>query len=158
MKPHDLKPAEGSVKRKKRVGRGDASGKGKTAGRGTKGTRARGEVPLGFEGGQMPLIRRVPKLKGFTPPNQKVYGAVNVSELEAMDASDVGPDDLRAAGLIHKRDKLIKVLGHGEITRAVNVTAHAFSESARTKIEAAGGTVTVERTGPPARGTSGAAK
>ena len=158
MKPHDLKPAPGSVKRKKRVGRGDASGKGKTAGRGTKGTRARGEVPLGFEGGQMPLIRRVPKLKGFTPPNQKVYGAVNVSELEAMDASDVGPDDLRAAGLIHKRDKLIKVLGHGEITRAVNVTAHAFSESARTKIEAAGGTVTVERTGPPARGTSGAAK
>lgn len=158
MKPHDLKPAPGSVKRKQRVGRGDGSGRGKTAGRGTKGTRARGEVPLGFEGGQMPLIRRVPKLKGFTPPNQKVYGAVNVSELEEMDVSDVGPDELRAAGLIHKRDKLIKVLGNGEITRAVNVTAHAFSESARTKIEAAGGTVTVEQTGPAAKGTSGKAK
>ena len=143
MKPHELKPAEGAVKRKKRVGRGDASGKGKTAGRGTKGTRARGEVPIFFEGGQMPLIRRVPKLKGFTPPNQKVYGAVNVSELEELSGTDIGPDDLRSAGLVHKRDKLIKVLGHGELSRAVNVTANAFSASAREKIEAAGGTVNV---------------
>jgi large subunit ribosomal protein L15 len=151
MKPHDLKPAEGAVKRRKRVGRGDASGKGKTAGRGTKGTRARGEVPLFFEGGQMPLVRRVPKLKGFTPPNQKVYGAVNLSELEELSGSDIGPDELRAAGLVHKRDKLIKILGHGEISRAVNVTAHAFSKSARSKIEAAGGSVTVVQTGPPQR-------
>ena len=148
MKPHDLKPAEGSVKRRKRVGRGDASGKGKTAGRGTKGTRARGEVPLFFEGGQMPLVRRVPKLKGFTPPNQKVFGAVNVSELEKLTGKDIGPDDLRAAGLVHKRDKLIKILGHGDLSRAVNVTAHAVSASAKSKIEAAGGSVTVLATGP----------
>jgi large subunit ribosomal protein L15 len=143
MKPHELKPAEGAVKRRKRVGRGDASGKGKTAGRGTKGTRARGSVPLFFEGGQMPLVRRVPKLKGFTPPNRKVYGGVNVAELERLDGSEFGPDELRAAGLVHKRDKLIKILGEGDLKRAVNVTAHAVSASARTKIEAAGGTVTL---------------
>jgi large subunit ribosomal protein L15 len=152
VKPHDLKPAEGAVKRRKRVGRGDASGKGKTAGRGTKGTRARGEVPLFFEGGQMPLVRRVPKLKGFTPPNRKVFGAVNVSELEQLSGSDIGPDELRSAGLVHKRDKLIKVLGHGDLSRAVNVTAHAFSESARSKIEAAGGSITVLQSGPEKRG------
>lgn len=152
MKPHDLKPAEGAVKRRKRVGRGDASGKGKTAGRGTKGTRARGEVHLYFEGGQMPLARRVPKLKGFTPPNRKVFGAVNVSVLEELSSSDIGPDELRAAGLVHKRDKLIKILGHGEIKKAVNVTAHAVSASARKKIEAAGGSVTVLPSGPEKRG------
>ena len=152
MKPHDLKPAEGAVKRRKRVGRGDASGKGKTAGRGTKGTRARGEVHLFFEGGQMPLARRVPKLKGFTPPNRKTFGVVNVSDLEELSASDVGPDDLRAAGLVHKRDKLIKILGHGDIKKAVNVTAHAVSATARTKIEGAGGSVTVLPSGPEKRG------
>jgi large subunit ribosomal protein L15 len=158
MKPHDLKPAEGAVTRKRRVGRGDASGRGKTAGRGTKGTRARGEVPLFFEGGQMPLARRVPKLKGFTPPNQKVYGGVNVAELDKLSGSEIGPDDLRAAGLVHKRDKLIKILGQGDLTRSVNVTAHAFSATARTKIEAAGGSVTVIRTGPPPRDRSGGRK
>jgi large subunit ribosomal protein L15 len=158
VKPHDLKPAEGSVTRKKRVGRGDASGKGKTAGRGTKGTRARGEVPLFFEGGQMPLIRRVPKLKGFTPPNRKVYGAVNVSELEELGASEVGPDELRSAGLVHKRDKLIKILGHGDLTKAVKVTAHAVSASARTKIEGAGGSVTILEAERTRRGSSGATK
>ena len=152
MKPHELKPAEGSVKRRKRVGRGDASGKGKTAGRGTKGTRARGEVPAFFEGGQMPLVRRVPKLKGFTPPNRKIFGAVNVSALEELSSSDVGPDELRAAGLVHKRDKLIKILGHGDIKKAVNVTAHAVSASAKSKIEAAGGSVTVLPSGPEKRG------
>jgi large subunit ribosomal protein L15 len=143
MKPHELKPAEGAVKRPKRVGRGDASGKGKTAGRGTKGTRARGKVPTFFEGGQMPLARRVPKLKGFTPPNRKVYGGVNLTELEKLDGSDIGPDELRNAGLVHKRDKLIKILGQGDLTRSLNVTAHAFSATARQKIEAAGGSVTV---------------
>ena len=145
MKPHELKPAEGSHKRRKRVGRGEGSGKGKAAGRGTKGTKARGEVHLFFEGGQMPLVRRVPKLKGFTPPNRKVYGGVNVSELEKLGGSDIGPDDLRTAGLVHKRDKLIKILGEGDISRSVNVTAHAFSASAKEKIEAAGGSVTVIR-------------
>lgn len=140
MKPHELKPAEGSHKKRKRVGRGDGSGRGKTAGRGTKGTKARGEVPLFFEGGQMPLVRRVPKLKGFTPPKRKRYGAINLTALASLDESDVGPDELRAAGLVHKRDALIKVLGTGEIDKAITVRAHAFSASARSKIEAAGGT------------------
>lgn len=151
MKPHELKPAEGAVRRRKRVGRGNATGKGTTAGRGTKGTRARGSVPPFFEGGQMPLVRRVPKLKGFRPPNQKIYGGVNVSELEKLGADTVGPDEMRAAGLVHKRDKLIKILGHGDLTRAVNVTAHAASASAKSKIEAAGGSVTLIQAERPAR-------
>ena len=141
MKPHELKPPPGSNKRAKRVGRGEGSGKGKTAGRGTKGTRARGEVHLFFEGGQMPLIRRVPKLKGFTPPNKVHYGAVNVSALNELDAKEIGPEELRAAGLVHKRDKLIKILGSGDLSRGVTVRAHAVSDSARTKIERAGGKV-----------------
>jgi large subunit ribosomal protein L15 len=149
MKPHELRPAEGSRKRRKRVGRGEGSGKGKTAGRGTKGTKARGEVHLFFEGGQMPLVRRVPKLKGFNPPNRKVYGAVNLSDLAEVEGDSIGPDELRAAGLVHKRDKLIKVLGDGEVTRALTVTAHAFSASARTKIEGAGGTAVVLEEVPP---------
>ena len=143
MKPHDLKPAEGSHKKRKRVGRGEGSGRGKTAGRGTKGTKARGEVHLYFEGGQMPLARRVPKLKGFTPPNRKIYGGVNVGALEAVEGDSVGPEELHASGLVHKRDKLIKVLGGGELGRKLTVRAHAFSASARSKIEAAGGTVEV---------------
>jgi large subunit ribosomal protein L15 len=143
MKPHDLRPAPGSTKARKRVGRGEGSGRGKTAGRGTKGTRARGEVHIFFEGGQMPLVRRVPKLKGFTPPKKTVYGAVNVGDLSAVEGAEIGPDELRSSGLVHKRDKLIKVLGSGEIDRAVTITAHAFSATARSKIEAAGGTATV---------------
>ncbi len=143
MKPHNLHPSHGAVKPRKRVGRGEGSGRGKTAGRGTKGTKARGEVHIFFEGGQMPITRRIPKLKGFTPPNKTVYGAVNVGDLAALEGSNVGPDQLRAGGLVHKRDKLIKILGGGEIDRAVTVSAHAFSATARSKIEAAGGTVEV---------------
>lgn len=143
MKLHDLKPADGSHKRRKRVGRGEGSGRGKTAGRGTKGTKARGKVPLFFEGGQMPLIRRVPKLKGFRPPRRKEYGVVNVDEIAEMEGTDFGPDELRSAGLVKKRDELVKVLGRGEIGRAVNVRAHAVSDSARSKIEAAGGTIEI---------------
>lgn len=139
MKPHDLKPAEGARSARKRVGRGEGSGKGKTAGRGTKGTKARGKVRVFFEGGQMPLARRVPKLKGFKPVTKKVYGAVNVADLNALDGGEIGPEELRSAGLVHKRDKLIKVLGAGDLTRAVTVRAHAFSETAKTKIEGAGG-------------------
>lgn len=139
MKPHELKPTEGSRRARKRVGRGEGSGYGKTAGRGTKGTRARGQVHLFFEGGQMPLVRRVPKLKGFTPPHRKVYGAVNLAALEGIEGDAIGPEELRAAGLVHKRDALIKILGSGDITRAVTVRAHAFSRTAQTKIEAAGG-------------------
>ena len=143
MKPHELQPAPGSHKRRKRVGRGEGSGKGKTAGRGTKGTKARGEVHIFFEGGQMPLARRIPKLKGFTPPNRREYGAVNVAELEGLEGTELGPDELRGAGLVHKRDKYIKILGTGDISRKVTVRAHAFSETARTKIEGAGGTAEV---------------
>lgn len=142
MKPHELKPPPGAVKSRKRVGRGEASGHGKTAGRGTKGAKARKPVKAFFEGGQMPLTRRVPKLKGFSRPQAKVvrYGVVNLRELAALEADEVGPEELRAAGLVHKRDRLIKVLGTGELGRAVTVRAHAFSASARQKIEAAGGT------------------
>jgi large subunit ribosomal protein L15 len=143
MKAHDLEPPAGSHRRPKRVGRGEGSGRGKTAGRGTKGTRARGQVKAFFEGGQMPLVRRVPKLKGFKPPARKTYGAVNVAELGRTGASEIGPDELRAAGLVRKRDRLIKILGEGEVDSALVVRAHAFSAAAREKIEAAGGTVEV---------------
>lgn len=148
MKPHDLKPAPGSHKRSKRVGRGEASGKGKTAGRGTKGTRARGSVKPHFEGGQMPLARRVPKLKGFKPPQRTEYGVVNVADVQELKGDRIGPDELRLAGLVRKRDRLIKVLGNGDISRSVTVAAHAFSASARSKIEGAGGTVEVLSTRP----------
>jgi large subunit ribosomal protein L15 len=140
MKPHELKPPPGSHKRRSRKGRGEAAGQGKTAGRGMKGTRARGRVKTFFEGGQMPLTRRVPKLRGFTPPNRKQYGAVNLSEIDALKGDQIGLEELRAAGLVRKRNSLVKVLGEGEIGRAVTVSAHAFSATARSKIEAAGGT------------------
>lgn len=143
MKAHELKPAAGSHKARKRVGRGEGSGRGKTAGRGTKGTRARGAVHTFFEGGQMPLARRVPKLKGFAPPNRKAYGAVNVAALNELEGDEIGPDQLRNAGLVRKRDKLVKVLGEGELSRSVTVRAHAFSDAARAKIEAAGGSAEV---------------
>ena len=147
MKPHDLRPAEGARTRRKRVGRGEGSGYGKTAGRGTKGTKARGKVNNFFEGGQMPLVRRVPKLKGFKPPVRKVYGTVNIGDLATLKKDTIGPEELRAAGLIHKRHPLVKVLGDGELKKAVTVRAHAFSSSARSKIESAGGKVeVVERT------------
>lgn len=143
MKPNDLRPAEGAHKRAVRVGRGEGSGKGKTTGRGTKGTKARGKVHQWFEGGQMPLTRRVPKLKGFKNPNPIAYGAVNVGVLGELDADEIGPDELHAAGLVHKRDKLIKILGDGELSKKMTVRAHAFSRSAREKIEGAGGTIEV---------------
>ncbi len=143
MKPHELKPAPGSTKSRKRVGRGDGSGYGKTAGRGTKGTRARGSVHLFFEGGQMPLARRTPKLKGFRSPNRVQYGAVNVGELAKLGVTEIGPDELRAGGLVRKRYSRIKVLGGGEIDKALTVKAHAVSGSARSKIEAAGGTIEI---------------
>ena len=143
MKPHELRSPDGARTKRKRVGRGDGSGHGKTAGRGTKGTRARGTVHAFFEGGQMPLARRIPKLKGFTPPNRKRYGAVNVGQLAELGLKEVGPDDLRAAGIVRKRDKLIKVLGTGEVSKSITVKAHAFSDSAVSKLEAAGGSADV---------------
>ena len=143
MKLHHLRPAEGSTHRRRRMGRGRAAGQGKTAGRGTKGTGARHNPKIGFEGGQMPLQRRVPKLKGFTNPNRKEWAVVNVERLGVFDAgADVTPEVLRERGLV--RPSLpVKVLGRGEVDRRLTVRAHAVSGSARAKIEAAGGAVEI---------------
>src|SRR5215471_2072789 len=140
---HHLRPAPGAHKAKTRVGRGEAS-KGKTAGRGTKGTKARTQVPAGFEGGQMPLHRRVPKLKGFSNAGfRTTYQVVNTGRLAELypEGGDVTPENLVALGAA-RRGELIKVLGTGEIGVALRVTAHAFSATAAAKIEQAGGTVT----------------
>ncbi|HMC36522.1 MAG TPA: 50S ribosomal protein L15 [Actinomycetota bacterium] len=145
MKLHHLKPAPGSRRDRKRVGRGKAAGQGKTAGRGTKGYKARHQPKQGFEGGQMPLARRVPKLKGFTNPNRVEYSAVNVRRLsEVFDEGEVGPEDMHARGLIRK-GRPVKVLAQGEIDKPLTVRAHAFSEAARAKIEGAGGVAEVLR-------------
>jgi large subunit ribosomal protein L15 len=142
MKIHDLKPPAGSTRPRRRVGRGIAGKGGKTAGRGMKGQGARDTVPPGFEGGQMPLIRRVPKLKGFKNPFRVEYAVVNLDALETFEGTDVNPDTLRAKGLVHKHG-LVKVLGRGQLTRKVTVKAHAFSKSAEQAITAAGGSVEV---------------
>ena len=159
MKIHDLKPAEGSKKSRHRVGRGIAGKGGKTAGRGSKGQGARGSVKPGFEGGQTPLARRTPKLKGFNNPFRVEYHVVNLDTLEAYaGGTEIGPEELRAAGLVAKRG-LVKVLGRGELTKALTVSAHAFSRSAREAIEGAGGSVTIvplpwgDRR-PPAKGNA----
>jgi large subunit ribosomal protein L15 len=144
LKLHDLRPAPGARKEKTRVGRGEGS-KGKTAGRGTKGTKARYQVPLGFEGGQMPLHRRVPKLKGFSNARFKTtYQVVNIGRLAAMfpAGGDVTPESLAASGAV-RRGELVKVLGNGDLSVALRVSVHAISESARQKVETAGGTVTL---------------
>jgi large subunit ribosomal protein L15 len=143
MKLHHLRPAEGSKQRKIRVGRGESGRRGKTAGRGTKGQKARGSVRPGFEGGQMPLQRRLPKLKGFKNRNKEVYTVINVERLEEFDAgTTVTPDVLRDLGYINKRGR-VKVLGEGDLTKELDVHAHAFSLGAVEKIKAAGGTVEV---------------
>jgi large subunit ribosomal protein L15 len=141
MKPHELKAPDRARKRAKRVGRGEGSGRGKTAGRGTKGTRARGTIKGFFEGGQMPLTRRVPKLKGFKPPSRRRYATINVSDLAGIESAEVGPEQLEGAGLVHKRFDAIKLLGKGELDRKVTIRVHAVSESARSKVESAGGSV-----------------
>jgi large subunit ribosomal protein L15 len=139
MKLHHLRPADGAKKDRKRVGRGRAGVRGKTAGRGTKGTGARKNVPAGFEGGQMPLQRRIPKLKGFTNPNRVRYAVVNVEVLAKYYAKgEVTPERLYEHGLVHK-GLPVKVLARGEIDHALVVKAHAFSEAAKAKIEQAGG-------------------
>jgi large subunit ribosomal protein L15 len=149
MKPHELKPAPGATKARTRVGRGIGSGKGGTAGRGTKGTRARGGVKAFFEGGQMPIARRLPKLKGFKPPRPHLFEPVNLAAIASVEGNEVGPDEMRSVGLIRRKGKKpIKVLGEGELDRAVTVRAHAFSATARSKIESAGGTAEVLPTGP----------
>ncbi|HET7244687.1 MAG TPA: 50S ribosomal protein L15 [Streptosporangiaceae bacterium] len=143
LKLHHLRPAPGAHKAKTRLGRGEAS-KGKTAGRGTKGTKARTQVHLGFEGGQMPLSRRLPKLKGFSNAGfGTTYQVVNTGRLAELfpEGGDVTPENLVAKGAARKGE-LIKVLGTGELSVALRVTAHAFSASATAKIEQAGGSVT----------------
>ena len=147
MKLENLKPAKGATHNSKRVGRGQGSGKGGTATRGTKGAQARAgyEHKIGFEGGQMPIQRRLPKF-GFKNPTRVEYKAINVADLEALAAAsglkEFGLAEIVAAGLAGKND-LVKVLGNGEIKAAVNVTANAFSKSAIAKIEAAGGKAVV---------------
>jgi large subunit ribosomal protein L15 len=139
LKVHDLRPAPGAKKAKTRKGRGEAS-KGKTAGRGTKGTKARNTVPVGFEGGQMPLIRRVPKLKGFKNPNRVEFQVVNLDKLTALypEGGEVTAEDLANKGAV-RRGRPVKILGTGDISVAVQVKAHAFSGAAKEKIAAAGG-------------------
>ena len=142
IKLHDLRPAEGANKAKTRVGRGEAS-KGKTAGRGTKGTKARKQVSAAFEGGQMPLHMRLPKLKGFKNPNRVEYQVVNVADLaEAFpQGGDIAVADIVAKGLVRPKQP-VKVLAEGDVTVALNVTANKFSKSAEEKLNAAGGSAT----------------
>jgi large subunit ribosomal protein L15 len=144
VKLHHLRPAEGAVRSRKRVGRGKAAGQGKTAGRGTKGWGARHNPKPGFEGGQMPLQRRVPKLKGFTNRNRVEFAVVNVEALgRTFDTgAEVTPEVLRERGLVHAKLP-VKVLGRGELGVALTVRAHAVSVSARQKIVQAGGSVEI---------------
>jgi large subunit ribosomal protein L15 len=142
MKLHDLKSPAGSTHRKKIVGRGIAGKGGKTAGRGTKGQKARRQIPAGFEGGQLPLMQRIPKLKGFTNPFRVEYTPVNLDALANLGLAEINLDVLVGHGLARKKD-LVKVLGRGELKSPLNVSAHAFSESAKSAIEGAGGTTTI---------------
>jgi large subunit ribosomal protein L15 len=145
MKLHDLGPAKGSKKRAKRVGRGDSSGRGKTAGRGTKGQNSRsgGGVRPYFEGGQLPLVRRLPRARGFTNIFKTQFSTVNLGRLNQRftKGDEVSPATLAEAGLVSSPSELVKVLGGGELDKPLTVRAHGFSASARAKIEAAGGSV-----------------
>ena len=150
MRLNDIGPAPGSTRGRKRVGRGIGSRQGKTSGRGHQGAGARSgsTTHAAYEGGQMPLQRRLPRLKGeargrHTVARPVVYAPVNISDLEEVGGDTIGPDELRAAGLVRKKAKLVKILGNGEVGRAVTVRAHAFSETAKQKIEAGGGSVEV---------------
>ncbi len=150
MRLNELSPAPGSKRSRKRLGRGTGSGYGKTSGRGHKGAGARSGsgAHTTYEGGQMPLQRRLPRLKGMargphTVARPKNYAPVNVGELSELSGDEIGVEDLKAARVVRKKEEMIKILGEGEIGRAVRVRAHAFSKSAREKIEAAGGSVEV---------------
>ncbi len=150
MRLNELSPPPGSKKARKRVGRGTGSGHGKTSGRGHKGAGARSgsTAHSTYEGGQMPLQRRLPRLKGeargrHTVARPVLYAPVNLGELAELSGDTIGPEELRAAGLVRKKAELVKILGDGDLGRAVTVKAHAFSGSARQKIEAAGGSAEV---------------
>jgi len=144
MRVDELAPAPGSSRPRKRVGRGIGGKGGKTAGRGTKGqhSRGRGKVARGFEGGQMPLKQRVPKLKGFNNPFRVEYQAINLDTLSELDEAIINPEILFKRGVLHK-GAFVKVLARGEITRKVDVSAHGVSKTAQAAIEAAGGSVTI---------------
>jgi len=158
MKVHELRPPAGPPRRRGGVGRGIAGKGGKTAGRGTKGQGARDTIPLGFEGGQLPLMQRIPKLRGFKNPFRIDYTPVNISALQDLGTDAIDLAGFVALGLARKND-LVKVLGGGELTRAIRVEAHAFSRSAEAAITAAGGSVTVVplpfgHDRPPAQGNA----
>ncbi|HLR55660.1 MAG TPA: 50S ribosomal protein L15 [Actinomycetales bacterium] len=142
LKVHHLRPAPGAKKPKQRLGRGDAGKGGKTAGRGTKGTKARNTVRPGFEGGQLPLHMRLPKLRGFKNPAKITYQVVNLDRLATLfpEGGDVTAEDLVAKGAVRSGEP-VKVLGSGEISVALNIEADKYSESAKAKIEAAGGSI-----------------
>lgn len=138
MKLHELTPSEGSRFSRRRIGRGDSSGQGKTSGRGQKGQKARGKVRVGFEGGKMPLYRRIPK-RGFTNINRKEYAVVNLDGLNRFDdGAEVTPESLKEAGLV-KKSSAVKVLGNGKLNKKLTVKASKFSATAVAAIEAAGG-------------------
>ncbi|HSV73137.1 MAG TPA: 50S ribosomal protein L15 [Chthonomonadales bacterium] len=144
MRLHDLAPAPGSRKRRKTVGRGPGSGHGKTSTRGHKGNKARGQVNPNFEGGQTPLHRRLPQLRGFKPVNRVQYAVVNVGALDGLDSgAEVTPKAMAELGLLRDENERVKVLGDGELTKKLTVRAHKFSASAVAKIEGSGGTAEV---------------
>ena len=141
---HQLKPSKNSKKNRKRVGRGDGSGNGTYSGRGSKGQKQRGSVPFLFEGGQLPLIKRLPHMRGFTNIFRVESTPVNIEILERFKAgSDVTVEKLVAIGAVRKKNARVKILGNGQLTKKVNVIAHGFSKHAKQKIEDAGGTVTI---------------
>ena len=158
MKVHELRPPAGSTRARRRVGRGIGGKGGKTAGRGTKGQGARDTIPMGFEGGQLPLMQRIPKLRGFTNPFRIDYTPVNLGALQALEGDTIDVAALVANGLAREGD-LVKILGGGELSRPVTVEAHAFSKSAEAAIAAAGGSTTVVplpfgHNRPPAQGNA----
>jgi large subunit ribosomal protein L15 len=158
VKLHELTPPPGSNRAKRRVARGTAGKGGKTAGRGTKGQGARDTIPLGFEGGQLPLMQRIPKLRGFKNPFRVAYTPVNLDVLAALGTDDITPEVLVRAGLVRPK-ALVKVLGRGAVDRPLRVSAHAFSASAEAAINAAGGSVArvpppFGHGRPPARGNA----
>ncbi len=158
MKVHELRPPAGANRRRKRVGRGIGGKGGKTAGRGTKGQGARDTIPMGFEGGQLPLMQRIPKLRGFKNPFRIDYTPVNVSALQGIEGDSIDLAGLVALGLAQKGD-LVKILGGGELTRPIRVEAHAFSKAAESAITTSGGSITVVplpfgHNRPPAQGNA----
>lgn len=141
MQLHDLRPAPGSTHRRKVVGRGPGSGHGKNSGRGDKGNKKRGQVSPTFEGGQTPLHRRLPQLRGFKSVNRVQYAVVNLRDLEAFDdGAEVTPESLAQRGMLRRSDEKVKVLGDGELTKKLTVRAHRFSKSAAERLAALGGT------------------